>query len=182
MKIFLSYVLAVIVAVLMLSCSEKRSATEAAEEKSSEQAKAKSLREHDADEEENETQPEAPDVVEDCIAFLRLTKAGPNDAGAGQCPTCPASDSGVEVLTVRDVKVNKIECAGESCEVDATLRVVFNESHGGEIRGGLTGWITPGQKEEYAKGKTPAGEQIYKLKINYRHDEIGWKAVEFEKG
>lgn len=183
MRTFLCWVMACLLVAGGISCSEKRTAATAPEgDKSSEAIKeqTKPERELDAEEgEEEEAEPGPADIVEDCIAFLRLTKAFPKDAGTNDCPGCPPPDAATEVLAARNVKVNRVTCSGENCEVEATMRAVFNQSHGGEIRGGLTGWITPEQRAEYAHGKTPAGEQVYNLKISYRHDEIGWKAIEW---
>jgi hypothetical protein len=186
MKIFRILLMVIFMAALC-HCSKKNGASDeiepnqSAEISEQEGEQARSLEERERDD-ETEKQPDLVDIGEDCIAFLRLTTAGSRTAGDPNCSTCPPQEPPVEVLSFRNFKINGISCSGETCEVQATISGMFNKSNGGEIRGGLVGWITPEQRRQYASGETPSGEHAYAIKITYHRDGSLWKPVEFEKG
>jgi hypothetical protein len=135
-----------------------------------------------ATEEEHERgrTPREEEIAEDCVAFLRATKAMPGDANP-DCPQCPARTDGKEVLKFRRIQVDGTNCFDSACEVNVSIHASFNPSVGGTIAGGLTGWISSEQKAHYIEGKTPPDEQVYKVKIIYRRDRRGWRAIEFDR-
>jgi hypothetical protein len=128
---------------------------------------------------EREAQPSADDIGEDCHAFVWLTKSVPRDGANADCPQCPSSTEAKQVLNFRAAQVERVSCVGETCEVAVAIHASFNPSNGGTIRGGLEGWIPLEQREEYSRGQTPGGEQVYHLKIIYKRDGEGWRPVDF---
>ena len=79
------------------------------------------------------------------------------------------------------MKLDRISCAGSTCEVAVTLRASFNPGQSGTIGGGLAAWISPEQRTEYLNGRTPNTEQLYPVKIIYKRTGDEWRAVEFDK-
>ena len=132
--------------------------------------------------EEKESQPSEDDIVEDCLAFVWLTKAMPAKTTSADCPQCPSSAEGTEVLKFQGAKVDRVSCVGGTCEVAASIHASFNPSKGGTITGGLTGWIPLEQREQYSRGQTPPGEQVYHLNITYRQEGERWRLVDFAVG
>jgi hypothetical protein len=132
--------------------------------------------------EEKESQPSEDDIVEDCLAFTWLTKAMPAKTTSADCPQCPSSAEGTEVLKFQGAKVDRVSCAGGTCEVAVSIHASFNPSTGGTITGGLTGWIPLEQREQYSRGQTPPGEQVYHLDITYRREGERWRLVDFAVG
>ena len=175
------------VAVLTVASCSKRPAVEG--ESSSEKetiakeadrdAKGGSQRGHS---EEKESLPEDQDIGEDCVAFLRSTVAKRSDTTPGQCPVCPSSAPQTEVLQFVSFKIERLSGKDSSCEAIVRIRATFKPSNGGTITGGLVGWISPEEREQYARGKSPSGEQVYAVKMIYhRTDDEGWRPVEFER-
>ena len=148
---------------LTVACSEKPAPVKA--EKESERS-------------ESERQPREDEVAEDCVAFVRATKVAATASGT-DCPTC--STEGAEVLAFREMKLERISCSADTCQAWVTIRAVFNQAAGGTITGGLTAWIPAEQRLEYSKGRVPAGDQIYRVKIVYKHAGEAWRAIEFDK-
>ena len=130
-------------------------------------------------EEETDERPDSGDIAEDCVAFLSATKAPSGKSSESACPTCPTSDQGVEVLKFDELKIDRIALSGATCQVTARIFATFNPSKGGVITGGLLGWIPAEQREDYARGKAPTGQQTYKLNITYRRDANGWQPIDF---
>lgn len=125
---------------------------------------------------ETESQPREDEIAEDCVAFVRATKIAP---ASSDCAGC--SGDGREALAFRQMRMDRISCGAAACEVAVTLRVVFNPASGGTISGGLTGWISPEQRQQLLSGRTPEGEQVYPVKIIYRRRGDEWHAVEFDR-
>lgn len=67
--------------------------------------------------------------------------------------------SGVERAIVRRPD---LELALYPVAVEVTIRASFNTATVGMIGGGLTASIPAEQKEQYAHGSTPAGQQTYR--------------------
>ena len=132
--------------------------------------------------EEKESQPSEDDIVEDCHAFAWLTKAMPAKTTSADCPQCPSSAEGTEVLRFQAAKVDRVSCAGGTCEVAVSIHASFNPSKGGTITGGLTGWIPLEQREQYSRGQTPPGEQVYHLNITYQREGEHWRLADFAMG
>jgi hypothetical protein len=132
--------------------------------------------------EKNESQPSEDDIVEDCLAFAWLTKAMPAKTTTADCPQCPSSAQGTEVLKFQGAKVDRVSCVGGTCEVAVSIHASFNPSKGGTITGGLTGWIPLEQREQYSRGQTPPGEQVYHLNITYRREGEDWRLADFAVG
>ncbi|MGH7935803.1 MAG: hypothetical protein ACREF8_02200, partial [Chthoniobacterales bacterium] len=65
--------------------------------------------------------------------------------------------------------------------VDVTIEAHFNPSARGNIVGGLVGWIPLEQRKQYAEGKTPSGQQVYKVRVVYKRTKGVWRVVEFAK-
>lgn len=161
------------------SASEREEKREAAENRIGAGEASK-----ESDEEEDEEKPDVGDVGEDCVAFVLATKTPatqPAAADNASCPTCPPTGDATEVLRVEDVKVDRITPTNGACQVAVRIFARFNPSHGGSIVGGLTGWITPEQREQYARGETPEGQQIYHVNITYRRNANGWQPIEFSR-
>ena len=97
------------------------------------------------------------------------------------CPTCPSEGTDYEVLQFLGFKIKKITPSASGCDVAVEIRAEFNPSPGGTIVGGLTGWIPPEKREQYAQGKTPPGPQLYDVNVTYRRTDGVWRAVEFDK-
>jgi hypothetical protein len=133
--------------------------------------------------EEKKLQPSEDEVVEDCLAFVWLTKAMPaKTTSVTDCPGCPSNVEGTQVLTFQAAKVDRVSCAGGTCEVAVSLHASFNPSKGGTITGGLTGWIPLEQRGQYSRGQTPPGEQVYHLNITYKQEGKRWRLVDFAAG
>jgi hypothetical protein len=132
-----------------------------------------------AEGEESKSQPSVDDIVQDCYAFVWLTKATLARKMSADCPQCPSTEEAIHVLKFEGAKVERVSCAEETCAVAVSIRASFNPSKGGAISGGLTGWIPPEQREQYSRGQTPPGEKAYHVKIIYRRTEGGWRPVEF---
>jgi hypothetical protein len=168
--------LIVVAGIITASCSEKpapdrekhSSTPQPTREPGSEAAKA-----------EEELQPREDAVEGDCVAFVRSTKVVPAQAPTADCPGCPAA--GAEVLTFRQMQRDRISCSGDTCTVLVTIRVSFNPGAGERIAGGLTAWISPEQRSEYLSGRTPSGEQAYRVQITYKRRGEAWRAVEFDR-
>ncbi|MGI8438225.1 MAG: hypothetical protein ACR2NX_15225 [Chthoniobacterales bacterium] len=173
-------------ALLLASCS-KRSGSGRAEESGKERAEAhevvRAKGEASAEKEtEKREGPEPEEIGEDCVAFLRSTKAVPPGHENKDCLQCEATEASVEVLKFNDFEIDRVAASETKCEVAVRLHAQFNPSVGGKIVGGLTGWISPEHRAQYARGETPAGEQIYDLKVVYaRTPAGGWKALEFDR-
>jgi hypothetical protein len=158
--------------------TEQKTQREQAEESPSRDRSEEHAKESTADT-ETEEEPEAEDIGMDSVAFLRATTVAPVDRARGDCPTCPPSSEAAEVLRFRDIKIDQVSPSGDTCEASVRILATFNPSHGGTIIGGLTKWISPEQKAQYAKGETPSGQQVYPVKVTYRRTATGWRAVEF---
>ena len=131
-----------------------------------------------AEEKEGERQPHEDEVAQDCLAFVGATKVVP-EAPRPDCPGC--SREGSNLLAFRQMLMERISCSGETCQATVALRVAFNPGLAGTISGGLTAWISPEQKTQYLSGQSPQGEQVYRVKITYKHTASGWRAIEFDK-
>ena len=161
--------LIVVAGIITASCSEKHSnASEATRAPGSEVAKG-----------EDELQPREDQIGEDCVAFVRSTKVVPAQAPAADCPGCPAA--GAEVLAFRQIRTDRISCSGDTCTVLVTIGVSFKPGAGERIAGGLTAWISPEHRSEYLSGRTPSGEQAYRVKITYKRRGEAWRAAEFDR-
>jgi hypothetical protein len=190
--------LTVAVAAITTSCSQKQNADQdreiqqaspvekkvaSVEAQHSTAAERESSREgaRDSGDGENETelQPHEDEVAEDCVAFLRATKVAAAPSASANCPTCPPE--GTEVLRFQSMKTEGVFCSGSTCEVEVTIRAAFNPGSGESIGGGLTAWIPPEQRAEYLRGNTPAGEQVYPVKITYKRSGEAWRAIEFDR-
>jgi hypothetical protein len=112
------------------------------------------------------------------VAFLRATKVAPEARGT-DCPGCAAE--GAEVFAFREMKMERISCSDDSCQVSVSVRAVFNQGPAGTITGGLTAWIPPEQRLEFSKGHAPEGDQVYRVKITYKRTGDAWRAIEFDK-
>jgi hypothetical protein len=162
--------------IMIASCSEKSApdrekhsnTSEATREAGPEVAKG-----------EDEGQPREDEIAEDCVAFVRATRVVSAQTPTGDCPACPAA--GAEVLAFRQMKMDRISCSGDTCTVLVTIRVSFNPGAGERIAGGLTAWISPEQRSAYLSGRTPTGEQVYRVQVTYRRRGEGWRAVDFDR-
>jgi len=133
------------------------------------------------DEHERGRSPGEDVVAEDCVAFVRSTKAAAPNVPNPDCPQCPPATDGKEVLKFERINIDRTNCIESSCEVNVSIHATFNPAVGGNIAGGLTGWISPEQKTQYSEGRTPLGEQVYKVKVIYRRGDKGWRAIEFDR-
>jgi hypothetical protein len=154
------------------SCSEK-----SAPVKPEAEAEKKEAEKKEAGKEETEERPHEDEMAEDCVAFLRATKIFPKTAT--DCAGCSAE--GTEILAFRQMRMDRISCSADTCEVAVTLRAVFNPAPAGTITGGLTAWISQEQRLQYLNGHPPEGEQVYRVKITYRRTGEGWRAIEFDR-
>jgi hypothetical protein len=138
-----------------------------------------SERSDQAEGEKSKSQPSADDIVQDCYAFVWLTRATLARKMSANCPQCPSTEEAIHVLKFEGAKVERVSCEEETCSVAVSIRASFNPSKGGTISGGLTGWIPPEQREQYSRGQTPPSEKAYHVEIIYRRTEGGWRPVEF---
>jgi len=168
--------LILVAGIIIVSCSEKSapdrekhsSTPEATREPRSQIAKG-----------EEELQPGEAEIAEDCLAFVRSTKVVVAQASTANCPGCPAQ--GAEVLTFRQVRMERISCSGDTCTVFVTIVVSFNPGAGERIAGGLTAWISPEERSAYLSGHPPSSEQTYRVQITYKRRGEAWRAVEFDR-
>lgn len=79
------------------------------------------------------------------------------------------------------MRVDRISCSDNNCDVVVTLRAAFNPGPAGTISGGLTAWIPQEQRLAYLNGHAPEGEQSYRVKITYKRTGDAWRAIEFDK-
>jgi hypothetical protein len=154
------------------SCSEKRAPV-----KPQPEAEKKETEKEVAEKKETEEQPREDEIAEDCLAFLRATRIFPKTDA--DCPGCSAE--GAEALAFQQMRMDRISCSSETCEVAVTLRAVFNPAPAGTMSGGLTAWIPQEQRLQYLNGQPPEGEQVYGVKIIYRRTGEAWRAIEFDK-
>ncbi|MEY2519055.1 MAG: hypothetical protein QOF24_814 [Verrucomicrobiota bacterium] len=166
--------LSFVVGIVIASCSEK-----SAPDRANDSAASDAPRESERVEGNEELQPREDEIGEDCVAFVRSTKVVPARAPSADCPGCPAE--GAEVLTFRQMKTDRISCSGDTCTVLVTIHVSFKPGAGERIAGGLTAWISPEQRREILSGRTPSGEQKYRVKITYKRRGAGWRAAEFDR-
>jgi hypothetical protein len=159
---------------IIASCSEK-----SAPDRANDSAGSDAPRESEGAEGKDELQPREDEIGEDCVAFVRSTKVVPARAPRADCPGCPAE--GAEVLTFRQMQTDRISCSGDTCTILVTIGVSFNPGAGERIAGGLTAWISPEQRSEYLSGRTPSGEQAYRVKVTYKRRGAGWRAAEFDR-
>ncbi|MEN3368056.1 MAG: hypothetical protein V7609_199 [Verrucomicrobiota bacterium] len=169
-----------VVSIIIASCSEK-SAPDRDKDSAAPNASRQSARESEFERAEGkgELQPREDAISEDCVAFVRSTKVVPALAAGTDCPGCPAG--GTEVLAFRHMKRDAVSCSGDTCNVLVTIRTVFNPGSGETLAGGLTAWIPPEQRRAYLNGRTPSGEQAYRVKITYKRRGKTWRAVEFDR-
>src|SRR5438105_1142492 len=160
--------------IMSASCSEKPAPDR---EKDASEASRELVRESEVETEK--LQPPEDKIGEDCVAFVRSTKVVPARAASTDCPGCPAA--GTDVLTFRHMKTDAVYCTGDTCNVVVTIRAVFNPGAGETIAGGLTAWIPPEQRSAYLSGRTPSGEQAYRVQITYKRRGKEWRAVEFDR-
>ncbi len=166
---------------LAVSCSDPLEANSPA--KSAQPSLAQEPSDKDSEDEaaESEVAPDPDQIGEDCVAFLRATKAVPTNGEKKDCPECPGGSAAVEVLKFNTFRIEKISPSKTNCNVLVEIRAEFNPGPGGTITGGLVGWISPEKRELYRQGKTPAGQQFYKVKIAYNRSGGSWRPVEFDR-
>jgi hypothetical protein len=167
-------------ALLAAACSRKSDSDR--KDRSDKTSEHESRAANSPEREEKESQPSEDDIVEDCHAFAWLTKAMPAKTASADCPQCPSSAEGTEVFQFQGAKVDRVSCVGGTCEVAVSIHASFNPSKGGTITGGLTGWIPLEQREQYSRGQTPSGQQVYHLNITYRKEGERWRLVDFAVG
>ena len=163
-------------AIIATSCSEKPAPDR---EKQSNTPETTRTPKPEVAEHEDEREPREDKIGEDCAAFVRATRIVPAQTPPAECPGCPAE--GAEALSFRQMKKDGISCSGDTCTVLVTLTVSFNPARGERITGGLTAWISPEQRSEYLSGRTPPGEQAYRVKITYQRRGESWHASEFDR-
>ena len=168
--------LIVVAGIITASCSEKSAPDREQHSSPTEATRAPASKVAEA---EDELQPREDEIAEDCVAFVRSTKVVPAPGPTAGCPGCPAG--GEEVLTFRQMKTDRISCSGDTCAVLVTIRVSFKPGTGERISGGLTAWISPEQRSEYLGGRTPSGEQAYRVQITYKRRGERWLAIEFDR-
>jgi hypothetical protein len=168
-----------LVALITASCSKQFDSRTSVEPESERSAPPDA---NSAEGEESESQPSANEISEDCHAFVWSTKVMPAKVASAECPECPASGEGAQVLKFQAAQVERVSCAGETCEAAVRIHASFNPSKGGTISGGLTGWIPPEQREQYSRGQTPPGKQVYHVEITYRREGERWRPVDFGFG
>jgi hypothetical protein len=166
----------VVAGIITASCSEKSAPAREKHPNTSEATRAPGP---EVVKGEDELQPRDEEIGEDCVAFVRSTKVVPAQAPTADCPGCPAA--GAEALAFRQMKTDRISCSGDSCTVLVKIVVSFKPGAGERIAGGLTAWISPEQRSEYLSGRTPSGEQTYRVKITYKRRGEGWRAAEFDR-
>lgn len=157
-----------------VSCSEK-----SAPERLKDSTASATPRESESkrEEGEKESEPEGDQIAEHCVAFVRATKV--MQAPKADCPSCPVQ--GTDVLRFQQMKTERVSCSGDTCTVLVTIVATFIPGAGERIAGGLTAWISPEQRSEYLSGRTPAGEQTFRVQITYKRRAEGWRAVEFDR-
>jgi hypothetical protein len=160
------------------SCSAK-SVHDRDDDSAASETPRESARKSERTEREAELQPSEDEIEEDCLAFVRSTRVVPAHAPTADCPGCPAA--GAEVLAFRQMQTDRIFCSGDTCTVLVTIRVSFNPGAGERIAGGMTAWISPEQRSEYLSGRTPSGEQAYRVKITYKRRGAAWRVAEFDR-
>jgi hypothetical protein len=168
--------LIVVAGIIIPSCSEKSAPDRGSHSSTPEATRAPRS---EVAESEDERQPREDEIGEDCVAFVRSTKVVPAQAASADCPGCPAG--GAEILSFRQMKMDRISCSGDTCTVLVTISAVFKPGAGERIAGGLTAWISPEQRSDYLSGRTPSGEQAYRVKITYKRRGAGWRAAEFDR-
>ena len=131
---------------------------------------------------ENDDQPREDEIAEDCVGFVRATKVVPVQTPGPECADCAAVAAAVEILAFREFHADKISCSGDTCEVAVTIRGAFNPAPAGTINGGLAAWFSQEQRAACLAGQPLAGEQIFPIKVIYKRQTKGWRAVEFDKG
>jgi hypothetical protein len=130
--------------------------------------------------ETKELRPDQDKIAEDCVAFVRSTKVVvPGRGVSTDCPGCPAG--GTEMLVFRNMKTDTVSCSGDTCTLVVTIFAVFNPGSGETVAGGLTAWIPPEQRSAYLSGRTPSGEQVFRVQITYKRRGGEWRAVEFDR-
>ena len=165
--------------IILASCSEK-SAPNRDNDSAAPEAPRESARESERAESKNDLPPPPEGKIgKDCVAFVRSTKVVPAPPANSDCPGCPVG--GTEVLTFGHMKTDAVSCSGDTCNVIATIRAVFNPGSGETLAGGLTAWIPPEQRSAYLSGRTPSGEQAYRVQITYKRRGEEWRAVEFDR-
>lgn len=132
-----------------------------------------------AGESESEDQPHEDKIAEDCVAFVRATKAVSVQPSPADCPGCAAE--GREALTFRQMRTERISCAAESCTVLVSIRAVFNPGAGEGLAGGLTAWISPEDRSAFLSSQPPDDEQTYRVLVTYQRRGEAWRAVEFDR-
>jgi hypothetical protein len=165
-----------VVGIITASCVEKSAPDR---EKDADEAPREPARESEVETGGDELQPGGDKIEEDCAAFVRSTKVVPARAARTDCPGCPAG--GTDVLSFRHMKTDSVSCSGDTCTVVVTIFSVFNPGAGETVAGGLTAWIPPEQRSAYLSGRTPSGEQAYRVQIIYKRGGEGWRAVEFDR-
>lgn len=170
--------LILVAGVITASCSEK-SVPDRDNDSAASETPREPARQSERTESEDELQPREDQIGEDCVAFVRSTKVVPAQAASTDCPGCPAG--GAEVLNFRHMKTDTVSCSGDTCNVVVTIRALFNPGSGETLAGGLTGWIPPEQRSAYLSGRTPSGEQVYRVQITYKRRGKAWRAVEFDR-
>jgi hypothetical protein len=170
--------LIIVAGIITASCSEKSAPDP---EKTTSEASRGVVREPGSEkaEREGKLQPDEDQIAEDCAAFVRSTKVVRSRAESTDCPGCPGG--GTDVFSFRHMKTDAISCSDDTCTVVVTIFSVFNPGSGETVSGGLTGWIPSEQRSAYLSGKTPSGEQTYRVKIIYKRRAEGWRAVDFDR-
>jgi hypothetical protein len=164
--------------IMTASCSEK-SALDREKDANTSEAPRELVRKSEVETGGEELRPDEDKIAGDCVAFARSTKVVPARTASTDCPGCPAA--GTEVLAFRNMKTDAVSCSGDTCTVVVTIRAVFNPGSGETIAGGLTAWIPPEQRSGYLSGRTPSGEQAYRVQVTYKRRAEGWRAVEFDR-
>lgn len=158
-----------------LAPEEKRTKEPAPERSSKSEAQSAE------EEKERERQPAEAEIAEDCVGFLRATKAARLKEAKADCPDCAVNAEGAEVLTFQQFQIDQISCSARTCEAFVTIRAIFNGGAGETITGGLTAWFSPEQRSAYLKGNPLPGQHLFRVKVVYRLSGNGWRAVEFDK-
>src|SRR5947209_581691 len=65
---------------------------------------------------ESELQPAEDEIAQDCVAFLRSTRTVPANSPTGDCPQCPSSTEGTEVLKFNDIRMDRVVRSEGTCE------------------------------------------------------------------
>lgn len=175
-------ILFVALSLIWTSCSEKSTTVASGKSEKSVGDQSQQEAAPNANEaEENDRAPDSDQIGEDCVAFLRATRAVPAKRDSGACPECPTSDNDPEVLQFVSFKIKKITGGEESCRADVVIQAQFNPSSGGIVAGGLVGWIPLAERKDYALGKTPSGARTYKVGVVYKREGGVWRPIEFDQ-